>query len=62
MNVNTNAQHINNDNDSIVEFPNVLLKFDITKTDCPLRQDWFILQMILLKLKHLENFGHLLDL
>ena len=40
--MNTNAQNINNDNDSIVEFPNVVLKFDITRTDCPLRQDWFI--------------------
>ena len=59
---NKNAQNINNANDPIVEFSNVVLKFDFTKTDCPLRQGWYIFQMILLKLKNLKNFSHLLDL
>ena len=58
-NVHTNTQHINNDNDSIVEFPNVLLKFDITRSDCPLRQDWFMFADDIIKTK---TFRELLPL
>ena len=53
--MNTNTQNINNDNDSIVEFSNVLLKFDITRSDCPLRQDWFIFSDDIIKTKEFNE-------
>ena len=53
--MNTNTQNINNDNDSIVEFSNVLLTFDITRSDCPLRQDWFIFSDDVIKTKEFKE-------